>query len=179
MGGVCATTWEDRSSELADYRIIQGNCNVPKNYSENTKLAYWVAYQRQQYCLHVKGKTSRMTTHRIQALESLGFEWKPSISHRKGPPKKPILDDDHGATYARERAAEAPDNRQLHSHKRIATVDNSAAIKSTSLSNPKNPTGMAKSTSTSSRVKSSKKRNRVEEEMHDLTKRILMARLRS
>jgi hypothetical protein len=73
--GVCATAWEDRLSELAGYSISQGNCNVPKNYSENTKLAYWVGTQRREYRLHQEGKKSNMTTFRIQELESLGFEW--------------------------------------------------------------------------------------------------------
>jgi hypothetical protein len=40
---------------------------------------------------------------------------------------------------------------QQHSLKKILVEEKSAAIKSTSLSNPKDPTGMAKSTSTSSR----------------------------
>jgi hypothetical protein len=80
-------------------------------------------------------------------LESLGFEWKPSLSRRKETPKKPSLDDDDDATYPRERAVEPPENRQLHSVKKIATIEKSAAIKSTPLSNPN--TGMAKSTSTS------------------------------
>jgi hypothetical protein len=31
--------WEDRLLELADYRKIHGNCNIPQRCSENTKLA--------------------------------------------------------------------------------------------------------------------------------------------
>jgi hypothetical protein len=73
--GVCLAAWEERLNELADYRKIHGHCNVPHNYSENTKLAHWVANQRSNYRLHVKGKTPPMTTFRIQELESLGFEW--------------------------------------------------------------------------------------------------------
>jgi hypothetical protein len=74
-GGVCTTAWEDHLSELAAYNIIQGNCNVPRNYSENPKLAAWVGNQRINYRLYQEGKTSNMTTFRIQELESLGFEW--------------------------------------------------------------------------------------------------------
>jgi hypothetical protein len=66
--------WEDHLSELADYRKINGHCNVPQHYIENTKLGTWVAKQRYQYRLHLKGKPSRITLSRIQALESLGFE---------------------------------------------------------------------------------------------------------
>jgi hypothetical protein len=98
---VCVTTWEDRLSELAGYRKIHGDCNVPHNYSENIKLAYWVANQRKQYKSHLEGKRSQLTTLRIQELESLDFEWNPSISHRRGTSKKSNLEDD--VTSARER----------------------------------------------------------------------------
>jgi hypothetical protein len=72
-------TWEDRLSELADYRKIHGHCNVPKNYREKSKLANWVSYQRSHHKLHREGKRSQITLPRIQALERLGFEWKLSI----------------------------------------------------------------------------------------------------
>jgi hypothetical protein len=69
------TSWEDCLSALADYRKCNGHCNVPDRYSKNPKMANWVSTQRKQYNLHVKGKSSCMTLSRIQALESLGFEW--------------------------------------------------------------------------------------------------------
>jgi hypothetical protein len=71
----CLPVWEDRLSELADYRKIHGHCNVPRSHSENTKLGTWVATQRRNYRLHHEGKTSYMTLPHIQELESLGFEW--------------------------------------------------------------------------------------------------------
>jgi hypothetical protein len=80
--------WEDRLSELADYRKVHGHCNVPKNYTGNAKLFTWVTHQRSQYSLHLKGITSQITLPRIQALERLGFEWKPSSSRRRGITKK-------------------------------------------------------------------------------------------
>jgi hypothetical protein len=76
--------WEDRLSELANYRKVHGHCNVPKNCSQNAKLSRWVATQRHQYSLHLKRKTSAITLPRIQALESLGFEWKPRSAAGKG-----------------------------------------------------------------------------------------------
>jgi hypothetical protein len=148
--GECFTAWEDRLSELADYRKIHGHCNVPHRYIENTKLGKWVGTQRTNYRLHLEGKPSPMTLPRIQALQSLGFEWKHSLGRTKGTPKKLSLDDD--TTRVRERAVEAPEHMQQHSLKKISVVEKFAAIRSTSLSNPKNPTGMGKSTSTSSRV---------------------------
>jgi hypothetical protein len=106
--GVRVTPWEDRLSELADYRTIHGHCNVPQKYSKNTKLANWVGTQRKHYRLHVKGKKSPMTLSRIQALESMSFEWKPFISRGKRTPKKPSLDDD--PTPVSERAVEASEH---------------------------------------------------------------------
>jgi hypothetical protein len=70
-----SAAWDDRLSELADYRKTHGDCNVPQRYSENKKLGTWVQTQRNQYKLQQEGKRSRMTPLRIQALESLGFEW--------------------------------------------------------------------------------------------------------
>jgi hypothetical protein len=88
------TAWEDRLSELTDYCKIKGHCNVPQIYSENPKLGQWAGTQRKQYKLHLEGNKSSITLPRIQALESLGFEWKPSIGQGKRTGKKPSLDDD-------------------------------------------------------------------------------------
>jgi hypothetical protein len=62
------SSWDDRLSELADYRKIHGHCNNPISYSGNSKLARWVETQRRQYTLHLHGKTSPMTPFRIQEL---------------------------------------------------------------------------------------------------------------
>jgi hypothetical protein len=67
--------WKDRLDKLANYRKIHRDCNVPERCSENIQLAKWVATQRRYYRLHRQGKTSPMTNYRIQAMESLGFEW--------------------------------------------------------------------------------------------------------
>jgi hypothetical protein len=83
---IYGATWADRLSDLADYHKIHGgHCNVPKSYSENTKLGTWVANQKKNYKFHIKGKKSQRTLPRIQELESFGFEWNPqSISRGKG-----------------------------------------------------------------------------------------------
>jgi hypothetical protein len=101
--GVCATSWEDRLSELAEYRIIHGHCNVPNNCSEHTRLAYWVGTQRREYRLHQGGKKSSMTSFRIQELESIGFEW-----------------DSRGATWAA-RLSELANYREIHGHCNVPT----------------------------------------------------------
>jgi hypothetical protein len=107
------TTWEDRLGEFADYRKIHGNCNVPNRYSESPKLANWVANQRYQYRLQLEGKKSHMTPRRIQALESLSFEWKPSISRRRGTPQKPSLDDDATRVHKKPANSRQGANSQL------------------------------------------------------------------
>jgi hypothetical protein len=103
-------TWEDRLRELADYRKSHGHCNAPKVYNESTSLGRWVSTQRSNYWSHMEGNRSYITPFRIQELESLGFEWKSSISRGKGKPKKPSLDDD--ATRVHERAVEATEHVQ-------------------------------------------------------------------
>jgi hypothetical protein len=60
-------------------------------------------------------------------LESLCFEWKPSISRGKGTPKKPSLDDD--AMRARERAVEPPRiPRPLHQQKSINSLSHAVLL---------------------------------------------------
>jgi hypothetical protein len=92
------SAWEDRLSELADYRKIHGHCNVFTSYSENTELAKWVAKQRYQYWLHLVGKKSLINISRIQVLESLGFEWGVCV------------------TPWEDRLGELADYRKIHGH---------------------------------------------------------------
>jgi hypothetical protein len=99
---VCVIAWEDRLSELADYRKMQGHCNVPQHYSGNIQLGKWVGTQRNNYRLHREGEKSQMTTFRIQELESLDFEWRSSAKRAKVTPKQPSLD-----AYARRTRARA------------------------------------------------------------------------
>jgi hypothetical protein len=100
---ICGTIWEERLSELTDYRKIHGHCNVPRFYSENVKLATWVKFQRSTYKLKVEGRTSSMTLSRIQALERLGFQW-----------------DCYGAAWE-ERLSELADYRKIHGNCNVPT----------------------------------------------------------
>jgi hypothetical protein len=104
--------WEDRFSELADYRKIHRHCSVPRVYSENPQLGQWVGTQRKQYKLHLEVNKSFITLPRIQVLESLDFEWTPSISRGKGTPKNPSIDED--AMRACEMTVEAPEHATAH-----------------------------------------------------------------
>ena len=69
--------WQERRNELAEYKGMFGNCNVPSNYVSNPQLATWIKFQRTQYKLYFEGKaTTRTTLERIADLKSLGFKWE-------------------------------------------------------------------------------------------------------
>jgi hypothetical protein len=162
---------EDRLSELADYIANQGHCNVPFNYSENT----WVLGRetKSHYRLHHEGKKSQITPARIQKLI---WALSGSVhSHRKGMPKKPNLDDD--ATRLARRVVELQSIPTAQSQDDFS----STGIRSNQFNvafKAENPFGLAKSTSTSSRFEP-QVLHAWKPEMHHLTKRILMARLRN
>mmetsp|Transcript_8613 Transcript_8613/g.13276 ORF Transcript_8613/g.13276 Transcript_8613/m.13276 type:complete len:410 (-) Transcript_8613:132-1361(-) len=68
--------WQERLSELMEYKKEHGDCLVPSNYTPNPKLATWVKCQRRQYKLHLRGSPSNITVERIHILEKAGFEWE-------------------------------------------------------------------------------------------------------
>lgn len=67
--------WEERLEELLEYKMQNGNCNVPSRYTGNRQLAIWVKRQRRQYKFYCSNKPSSMTKQRIARLEAVGFEW--------------------------------------------------------------------------------------------------------
>jgi hypothetical protein len=113
---ISVTAWEDSLSELADYHKLNGHCIFFKGTVENTKLANWVSKQRSNYWLHQEGKPSPLTTFRIEALESLGLEWDPSVSSRQGIPNKRSFDDQ--PALVRGKAMHSPEHME-----KIAAVD--------------------------------------------------------
>ena len=70
--------WSLRFRQLREFKVQFGHCLVPTRYSPSPELWQWVATQRNTYRLYQEGKSSRMTTERIQELESIGFEWEPN-----------------------------------------------------------------------------------------------------
>jgi glutaredoxin len=75
-GYVQSTVWDTRRKELATYKQQNnGRTNVPQRFLSNKPLGIWVQKQRQQYKLLREGKTSAMTTERIESLNELDFEW--------------------------------------------------------------------------------------------------------
>jgi hypothetical protein len=75
MGGTRMKLWSARFKELKDYKKIHGDCLVPYNYHPISALGTWVCTQRTQYRLHTEGRPSNMSTERITALDSIGFQW--------------------------------------------------------------------------------------------------------
>jgi superfamily II DNA or RNA helicase len=60
-------TWEERFAELQEYRLENGNCDVPNRWKHNIKLATWVSNQR--------SRKARLTADQVQRLSGLGFTW--------------------------------------------------------------------------------------------------------
>ena len=67
--------WKAKFRELREYRIINGDCNVPRKH----KLGIWVKDMKAFY----KGKKGKkLSPERIALLESIGFSWGKDV----GPP---------------------------------------------------------------------------------------------
>ncbi len=74
------TSWEDRFSELKDFKKMSGHCNVPKIYAKNPSLGYWVNEQRFQYRRKIKGQSNCMTDDKVKALNELEFKVSDTIN---------------------------------------------------------------------------------------------------
>mmetsp|Transcript_11370 Transcript_11370/g.17591 ORF Transcript_11370/g.17591 Transcript_11370/m.17591 type:complete len:451 (-) Transcript_11370:1235-2587(-) len=72
--------WKSRYNELVAYKLQNGDTNVPtKNYKPNPQLAHWVHTQRTRRRAWDAGKAGAgdLTQERIDALDSIGFQWNP------------------------------------------------------------------------------------------------------
>jgi hypothetical protein len=68
--------WETQLARLAAYKAEHGDCNVPKGWAEDPRLAGWVSTQRKRKKALDRGDpTARMTASRAARLEALGFAW--------------------------------------------------------------------------------------------------------
>ncbi|MCU7667753.1 Helicase associated domain protein [Bacillus thuringiensis] len=61
--------WETMLSSLLKYKERYGNCLVPSDYSENSKLAIWVKSVRMRF------KRGYLTEIEVKTLNDLGFVW--------------------------------------------------------------------------------------------------------
>ena len=67
--------WEQRYSELKQHVKMHGHFFVERS-GEMMVLARWCDLQRVEYWKKKKGKKSRMTEERLEALEEISFPWK-------------------------------------------------------------------------------------------------------
>jgi superfamily II DNA or RNA helicase len=63
------TDWKDLFEELKVYKQEHGDCNVPRSYSKNRKLALWVKIQRDAF------RKNKLSDDRKTKLQSIGFSW--------------------------------------------------------------------------------------------------------
>ena len=75
-------SWDERLAELAQYKHVHGNCNVPQQYEQNKALGKWVAKQREHYRSREQGKKSSLSDERVKQLEDIGFTWTINQSKR-------------------------------------------------------------------------------------------------
>ena len=72
-----ASRWASRYSELKEFKIKTGHCDVPSSWPQNVALSKWVKHQRYQWKLFKSGKRSTISQERIRSLDSLEFVWEP------------------------------------------------------------------------------------------------------
>lgn len=68
-------TWATNYRSLLLYRSAHGDTKVPHLYPPNPSLGHWVAGQRRQLVLMLRGERSSMNEDRRQCLDAVGFWW--------------------------------------------------------------------------------------------------------
>ena len=77
--------WKAHFQLLQEFQKEHGHCQVPPKHSvNNVNLGNWVKSQRQHYRKYQEGQYSPMTQERIDALETLGFNWSTARSGWEG-----------------------------------------------------------------------------------------------
>jgi hypothetical protein len=59
--------WNTRFQQLLEYKKANGDCNVPKEYSQNFKLGRWVGRQREAK------RKNKLSAERKAKLNAIGF----------------------------------------------------------------------------------------------------------
>jgi hypothetical protein len=62
--------WHQHYEKLVEFKRINGDCMVPKNYEQNRSLGRWVARQRSYH------DNNELALDRMKILDELGFDWK-------------------------------------------------------------------------------------------------------
>ena len=71
--------WEEMLDELKEYKKAHGDCNVPRSFSENKQLFYWVKTQRTNYRMEI------LSDDRVKRLEDIGFVWELRVANKSLP----------------------------------------------------------------------------------------------
>jgi hypothetical protein len=61
--------WKQRFQQLVEYKQTHGDCRVPRQYSVNPQLGFWVNAQRRNK------RKGTLGVERQAQLDSIGFEW--------------------------------------------------------------------------------------------------------
>jgi len=70
-------TWDAKFQQLQEYKAEHGDCLIPTKYTNDPALGRWVSTQREHYRLYKAGdKKSKMTTKKIELLQTMGFIWR-------------------------------------------------------------------------------------------------------
>ncbi len=62
--------WEKMFAALVVYKLAHGNCNVPAEWDQNSKLGQWCYVLRRSY------RKGTLSADHIKRLEEIGFEWE-------------------------------------------------------------------------------------------------------
>lgn len=68
--------WNNRFRELQEYRLLNGDCNVPLAHAKFPLLGEWVQAQQDGYKQMMEGNETELTKEKIQLLNSISFPWK-------------------------------------------------------------------------------------------------------
>jgi len=68
-----AKSWVTNYEKLVQYKKEHGDCNIPRTYQKDRKLANWIWIQRQKK----RGKSaySPLTEDQLKSLNKIGFVW--------------------------------------------------------------------------------------------------------
>jgi len=69
--------WYDRYQDLVEFKEKYGHCFVPSHWPRNPPLAQWIKRQRHQFKRFREGKSSTITSARVDALNKMKFAWDP------------------------------------------------------------------------------------------------------
>ena len=107
--------WEERFSDLLDFKAQHGHCNVPRVKAPDgpyKSLGRWVNKMRGHYKQHLHGEASGpLTVERIQMMEEAGFQWDGRNVNKRG--KTGGASSCAAASASASAAAEAPSRNSL------------------------------------------------------------------